>query len=101
MAASAALLFAEDSILIRNATIHPISGQDIINGSVLIQGGKIAGVGQKLASPKGATIIDGKGMHLYPGLIDSATEIGLSEIGAVKETNDTKELGDFNPQLRA
>ena len=101
LAAAAVLVCAQDSILIRNATIHPISGQEITNGSVLLQGGKIAGVGGKLAAPKGATVIDAKGMHLYPGMIDSATAIGLSEISAVRETNDTNELGDFNPQLRA
>jgi imidazolonepropionase-like amidohydrolase len=101
LAGAAALAVAQETILIRNATIHPISGQDITNGSVLIQGGKIAGVGQKLTAPKGATIIDAKGLHLYPGMIDSATGIGLSEIGAVRETIDTTELGDYNPQLRA
>jgi imidazolonepropionase-like amidohydrolase len=92
---------AQDTILIRNAYIHPGVGEEIPSGSVLIQGGKIAGVGAKLAAPKGATVIDAKGLHLYPGMINSATNIGLSEIGAVRETNDVSELGDFNPQLRA
>ena len=92
---------AQDTILIRNAHIHTGAGQEIPGGSVLIQKGKIAGVGAKLAAPKGAAIIDAKGMHLYPGMIDSATAIGLTEIGAVRETNDTNELGEFNPQLRA
>ena len=40
-------------------------------------------------------------MHVYPGMIDSATEMGLSEISSVRETVDTGELGKFNPQLRA
>lgn len=91
----------QETILIRNAYIHPVVGEEMPSGSVLIQGGKIAGVGAKLAAPKGATVIDAKGLHLYPGLINSATSMGLSEIGAVRETNDTNELGDFNPQLRA
>jgi imidazolonepropionase-like amidohydrolase len=73
---------AQDTILIRNAYIHPGVGEEIPSGSVLIQGGKIAGVGAKLAAPKGATVIDAKGLHLYPGMINSATNIGLSEIGA-------------------
>ncbi|MCC6292075.1 MAG: amidohydrolase family protein [Bryobacterales bacterium] len=99
--AGAAAAMAQDTILIRNAHIHPVAGQEIPGGSVLIQKGKIAGVGVKLAAPKGATVIDAKGMHLYPGMIDSATAIGLTEIGAVRETNDTNELGEYNPQLRA
>jgi len=96
-----ACALAQDTVLIRNAYIHPVVGQEIPSGSVLIQGGKIAGVGAKLAAPKGATVIDAKGLHLYPGMINSATSIGLSEIGAVRETNDISELGDFNPHLRA
>ncbi|MBN8729949.1 MAG: amidohydrolase family protein [Acidobacteria bacterium] len=99
--ASLAAAPAQETILIRNAYIHPVVGEELPSGSVLIQGGKIAGVGVKLAAPKGATVIDAKGLHLYPGLINSATNIGLSEIGAVRETSDTNELGDFNPQLRA
>jgi len=91
----------EDSFLLRGATIHPVAGADIPNGAVLVRDGKIAEVGAKVAAPKGVRIIEVKGLHVYPGMIDSATEIGLSEIGAVRETNDTAEIGDFNPQLRA
>lgn len=91
---------ADDSFLLRNVTVHTVSGADIPNGSILVQDGKIMGVGAKLAAPKGVRIIDGKAMHVYPGIIDSGTEMGLSEIGSVKETGDATELGDFNPQLR-
>jgi imidazolonepropionase-like amidohydrolase len=91
----------DDSFLLRGATIHTVSGADIANGAVLVRDGKIVEVGAKVAAPKGVRIIEVKGLHVYPGMIDSATEIGLSEIGAVRETNDTAEIGDFNPQLRA
>ena len=92
---------ADDTWLMRNVTIHPVSGPDIANGMLLVQDGKIAELGPKVAAPKGVRIIDAKGLHVYPGMIDSATEIGLSEIRSVRETVDTTELGDFNPQLRA
>ena len=92
---------AAQSIVIRNIAVHPVSGADIENVSILIENGKIADVGARVATPKGARIIDGKGLHAYPGMIDSATAIGLSEIGSVRETNDINELGDFNPQLRS
>jgi imidazolonepropionase-like amidohydrolase len=91
----------EDSFLLRGATVHTISGASIENGSILVQNGKIMGVGQKLTAPKGVRVIEGKSMHVYPGIIDSGTEVGLSEIGAVRETNDASEMGDFNPELRA
>jgi imidazolonepropionase-like amidohydrolase len=47
--------------------------------------------------PADATVIDGKGLSVYPGLIDSGTEVGLIEVNAVPGTVDTSELGDINP----
>jgi imidazolonepropionase-like amidohydrolase len=94
-------LLAADSFVIRNITVHPVTSPDIANASVLVEDGKIVEVGVKVTVPKGAKVIDGKGLHVYPGMIDSATELGLGEIGSVRETSDTGELGDFNPQLHA
>ncbi len=99
--AALALAGTDDSFLLRNVTVHPVSGPDIANVSVLVKDGKIAGIGPKLAAEKGIKIVDGKGGHLWPGMINSATELGLQEISAVRETVDTGELGTFNPQLRA
>ncbi|MGE5569239.1 MAG: amidohydrolase family protein [Rhodospirillales bacterium] len=90
-----------DSFLLRGGTVHPVSAPDIPNGAVLVRDGKIVEVGAKIAAPKGVRVIDVKGLHVYPGLIDSASQIGLSEIGSVRETNDAAEIGDFNPQVRA
>lgn len=92
---------SDDTFLIRNATVHPVSGPEIQSGSVLVRDGKISGIGKNLAAPRGVRVIDAKGLHVYPGMIDSGTEMGLSEIGAIRESVDTGELGDFNPQLRA
>jgi imidazolonepropionase-like amidohydrolase len=86
--------------VIRNATIHPVTASDIPGGSILIRDGKIAALGTSIAAPHGAQVVDAKGLHVYPGMIDSGTEIGVSEVGSVRETNDTAELGEFNPQLR-
>ena len=91
----------DDSFLIRGATVHPVASAEIQNGSVLVRDGKIVGVGRNLAAPKGTRVIEGKGLHVYPGMVDSATEMGLSEIGSVRETVDVGEIGKFDPQLRA
>ncbi len=91
----------DDSFFLRGATIHTVSGVDIPNGSILVRDGRIVGVGQKLAAPKDIRIIEGRGLQVYPGMIDSATQIGLTEIGAVRETSDAVEIGNFNPELRA
>jgi imidazolonepropionase-like amidohydrolase len=90
-----------ETLLLRNANIHPVTSATIAGGSVLVENGKIADVGLKLVAPKGARVIDLKGLDVYPGMIDSATELGLTEILSVKEMNDTTELGPFKPQLRA
>ena len=90
-----------DTILLRGATVHTVSGPDIPNGFVLVRDGRIAEVGERIAASHGARTIELKGLHIYPGMIDSATEIGLSEIGAVREMNDVSDLGLFKPQLRA
>lgn len=91
---------AENSFLLRNVTVHPVSGPEIQHASVLVKDGKIAAVGTKL-SANGSRVIDGKGGHVWPGMINSATELGLQEISAIRETVDTGEIGVFNPQLRA
>ncbi|MBY0503156.1 MAG: amidohydrolase family protein [Bryobacteraceae bacterium] len=97
----AALASAQDSYLIRNATIHPVTGPEIANGSLLIENGKITGIGAKLVAPKGVKIVEAKGMHAWPGMINCATQIGISEVSSVRETNDTNEIGEFIPQVRA
>src|SRR3954465_8625069 len=89
----------DDTFLLRGVTIHTVSGKDIPNGSILVQDGKIMGVGVKLSAPKGVRIIEGKSLHVYPGIIDSGSEVGLVEIDSGKETPDLAELGDVNPQL--
>jgi imidazolonepropionase-like amidohydrolase len=91
----------DDSFLLKGATIHTMTGKDIANGAILVRNGKIAGVGQDLAAPAGVKVIDAAGMQVYPGMIDSGTTVGLTEISAVRESSDVRELGMFNPQLRA
>lgn len=91
----------DDTFLIRGATVHPVASAEIENGSVLVRDGKIIGIGRNLTVPKGIRIVEGKGLHLYPGMIDSGTQIGLSEISSTRESVDTGELGKFDPQLRA
>jgi imidazolonepropionase-like amidohydrolase len=89
-----------ESLLIKNVTIHPVTAAEIKGGSVLIVDGKIAEIGTKI-STKGVKIFDGKGMDLYPGLINAGSNVGLSEISSIRDTIDLDEIGIFNPQLKA
>jgi imidazolonepropionase-like amidohydrolase len=90
-----------NSVLIRNVTIHPITAPEIENGAVLVIDGKIVDVGTRIAVKNGARVIDGHGMQLYPGLINAATNVGLSEISSLRDSVDLDEVGTFNPDLRA
>jgi Imidazolonepropionase and related amidohydrolases len=58
-------------------TVHPVSGPEIPNGAVIIRDGLIESVGAAVVIPLDATIIDVKGGHVYPGLIDAMTSLGF------------------------
>jgi hypothetical protein len=62
---------------IQNATIHPASGPAIANGTIVVRNGLIEAVGAGIPVPAGAWAIDGKGLHVYPGLIDALSRWGL------------------------
>ncbi|MFQ5704958.1 MAG: amidohydrolase family protein [Gemmatimonadales bacterium] len=62
---------------IENARIVPVSGRTIDNGTIVLANGVITAVGPKASVPKGATVIDGSGLTVYPGLIDALSTIGL------------------------
>ncbi|MBI3949301.1 MAG: amidohydrolase family protein [Acidobacteria bacterium] len=88
-------------IAITNAKIAPITGPEIERGTVVIRNGRIAAVGANVSIPGNARVIEANGLAVYPGMIDSSTSIGLTEIGSVRATVDTTEGGDFNPHMRA
>lgn len=87
------------NFLIKNTTIHTIT-QGTIKGDILIEDGRIANVGSGIVS-KEARVIDGTNKHVYPGMIDSGSRLGLQEIGSISLTKDFSELGDFVPQMKA
>lgn len=86
---------------ITHAKIFTLAGPPIEDGTVLIHAGKISAVGTGLSIPAGAQVIDAKGLQVYPGFFDSVTQMGLSEISAVRATVDTTETGSFNPDVIA
>lgn len=80
--------------------IETVTRGTIERGTVVIEDGRIAAVGDA-AMPAGATTIPCDGGTVYPGMIDSGTLIGLEEIGSQSETQDYDEVGDVTPQMRA
>lgn len=90
------------SFAIINARIVTVSGAVIENGTVLIQDGKIAAVGANVSIPAGTEKIDGKGLNVYPGMIDAGTNMGLAEISqGANATLDVTEVGDMNANAKA
>lgn len=88
-------------IAIQGAKIYTLASPPIENGTIVIRGSRIAAVGANVPIPAGAQVIDGKNLSVYPGLFDSLSRLGLTEVGAVSATVDTTELGAYNPQLLA
>jgi imidazolonepropionase-like amidohydrolase len=88
-------------IALVNAVIHPVTSPVIENGTILFDKGLITDLGTDVTIPPEALTIDLQGKHVYPGLIESYSRLGLTEIGAVKSTNDYAETGQINPNIRA
>jgi imidazolonepropionase-like amidohydrolase len=88
-------------IIIRNATVHTVSGETIQNGCVLFKDGKITEIGVNLSFPGDTDVIEGKGQHVYPGLMESYSSIGLVEIDSIRASIDSTEIGNLNPNVRA
>ena len=94
-------------IFLVGATVHTVSDGIIENGVVSMYEGKIGIVGvashimPRISLSSDTQIIDLTGQHLYPGLIDSVTTLGLQEMSAVRATNDYNEVGNMTPEVRA
>jgi imidazolonepropionase-like amidohydrolase len=89
-------------VVLRGATIHTVTKGTITNGIIVLDRGRISAIGgAEVAIPTGAKVVDVSGKHIYPGLVDAYSTVGITEIGAVDMSNDINELGDFNPNVRA
>ena len=103
-------------IAIVNAEIHPIASDIIPNGFIKFDRGVITAIG-RMTNDDGSTLLDVDGlradgydvidlhnqlgMSVYPGMIASYSQLGLTEIAAVRSTLDYAEVGAMTPELRA
>jgi imidazolonepropionase-like amidohydrolase len=93
---------APKTVAIKGGKLLTVSHGTIENGVIILSGGKITAVGAAGSTkiPAGAEVIDAAGMTVYPGLIDSETHLGLTEIEADEMTNDLVEASDeIMPQM--
>jgi len=82
------------------ATIHPVS-RPPFRGTIVFDAGRIALSGEIVEPPADAERIPVEGKHIYPGLFDAFTDIGLIEVSTIEGSLDAEELGDFNPNVSA
>ena len=88
-------------IALLNGTIHPLTAPVLENGMILFDEGKIVEIGALVDIPPDAIRVDVSGKHVYPALIETYSQLGLTEIGAVRPTRDYSEIGDINPNVCA
>jgi imidazolonepropionase-like amidohydrolase len=84
------------TIAITGGKVYPVSSAPIENGTVLIRNGKIVAVGANVTIPAEAQRIDATGKWVTPGLINSATQLGLVEVGQVTDTRNVTARGKDN-----
>ena len=92
---------SDNVVVLQGATVHPVTGPKIPNGLIVMRDGRIDFVGPADELPESESAIDCRGKHIYPGLIDADTAMGLVEIDAVRATVDTSETGSSNPNVKA
>src|ERR1035437_8189401 len=85
--------------LIRNATVMTVTKGTMENTDVLIQNGKIAQIGKNLSAPAGATVIDGTGKWVMPGIIDPHSHMMADAIneGSLSVTSMVRMTDALNP----
>ena len=88
-------------LALTGGTVHPVTGPEIANGTVLVEGAKITAVGTGIPVPGGAKVIDCTGKHVYPGFVHANTILGLQEISTIEGSDDSRETGNLNPNQRA
>lgn len=82
--------------LIRGATVFDGEGAELANADVLMQNGRITAVGNNLAIPEGAAIIDGAGRFVTPGIIDAHSHLGVYPSPSINATSDGNEMTQPN-----
>ena len=92
-----------EAFTIVGATAHIGNGTVIDNSLLIVEDGKITVCADARTTkvPYKGKVIQAEGKHVYPGFIAPNTTLGLQEIGAVRATNDTREIGSLNPHIRS
>ncbi len=89
--AALALPASAQDVAITNATVATGDGSEPLeNATVVILDGRVVAAGSGVAVPAGVRSVDGSGKWVTPGLVATVTQLGLWDVGAVSESNDTR-----------
>lgn len=88
------------TLLLRGATVHTVAKGTLAPGDVLVRDGRIAAVAARIDDAADRTI-DLAGLHLFPGIVSAASDLGLVEISGVRASVDARETGDFTPEVES
>ena len=92
------------AIVLVGAIAHIGNGEVLENAAIGIENGKITFIkpaGSVKLNPEEADIIEVAGKHVYPGFISANNTLGITEVDAVRASNDYAETGHYNPEVRA
>ena len=89
-------------LCIKNGLLHTAVKREAFVSDILIENGKIIEIKESISVPEGTTVIDAKGLLVYPGFVEAHCHTGLDGYGIGFEGQDYNEYNDpITPQLRA
>jgi imidazolonepropionase-like amidohydrolase len=89
-------------VFIRNATVLTAAGPELTEASVYFRDGRIVAVGKELSPPADATVVDGTGKYVTPGLIDTHSHLGVyAAPGTFAESDGNEATNPVTPQVWA
>ena len=93
----------QQPIALVGGTVYPISNPPIENGIIVFDKGRIVAIGtaDEVEIPADAKQINCRGKRVYPGLFEAHSQIGLTEVSAVRASDDRSEVGTLNPNVKA
>ncbi|MFM5924240.1 MAG: amidohydrolase family protein [Novosphingobium sp.] len=100
LACTAAPALAQTVAITGGKVVIGDGSEPIEGGTVLVQNGKVIAAGRNVTVPAGVRTVDASGKWVTPGLVVALTDLGLVDVGAVEESNDTEAAkSPFNAAL--
>ncbi len=85
---------------ITDVQVHTGTGERLEGATVVVADGLIEAVGTDVAIPADAWVIDGEGLHLFPGLFDAMTTLGQKQEESDDSGGRRGGRGDDGPVIR-